>query len=253
MSLILPRPRIIPKPLISFSKIRRLKAALAGHTVRLIRGHFDMSLSKHLPSNTQFFTLLRDPVERAISHFYHYRRATTDPIHPLAMRSTLIEWVSASGVVEMDNGQTRRLAGEMNVPCGRVTLQMLDRAKANLAKNFAVIGLTERFDESLILLHRQFGWPLQRVRDLNIGENRPQRTDLSKETRKILDDCNHFDLDLYQFASDLFEQAVSKIDMEGELVRLGVASHELALRQVGEIAAHHVGDLRLGEGRLKGW
>ena len=83
MSLRRAKPTIIPRPVVSFSKIRRLKSALKhGHVIRLIRGHIDFSISKVLPPDTRYFTLLRDPVERAISHYYHYRRLSTDPIHP---------------------------------------------------------------------------------------------------------------------------------------------------------------------------
>ena len=224
MSLTRPERRMIPRPTISFSKIHRLKSALKHrHTVRLIRGHFDLSLGKLLPPDTQFFTLLRDPVERAISHFYHYRRQTADPIHPLAMRSTLTEWVSTCGLVEMDNGQTRRLAGSINLPCGQVTPQMLDHAKANLRKNFAVVGLTERFEESLVLLHRAFNWRLYGFTEQNVGGNRPRRSEVSDETLKVIEDCNRFDSDLYQFAAELFEKAVRKIDMASELARLRAA------------------------------
>lgn len=225
MSLSVPKPMIMPRPVISFSKLRRLKSAIKHRqTLRLIRGHFDLSLSKLLPPDTRFFTLLRDPVERAISHYYHYRRRTIDPIHPLAMRSTLAEWVSSCGLVEMDNGQTRRLAGEINLPWGRVTRHMLDRAKSNLVSNFAVVGLTERFEESLILLHRAFNWPLYRITAENIGVSRPPRAEVSEQALKVIEDCNRFDLDLYQFASVLFEQAISQIDMAGELRRLRAAS-----------------------------
>src|ERR1039458_1423908 len=42
MSLSMAKPMIMPKPVISFSKIHRLKSALRHrHTLRLIRGHFD--------------------------------------------------------------------------------------------------------------------------------------------------------------------------------------------------------------------
>jgi hypothetical protein len=221
MSWLVPRPKLVPKPLISFSKIRRLKSALRyGRTVRMIHGHFDLSIKPVLPDDVRLFTFLRDPVERAISHYYHYRRQTGDPIQPLAMKSTLEEWVRDRGLVEMDNGQTRRLAGEMNLPFGRVTQELLDRAKTNLARNFAVVGLTERFEESLILLQHAFGWPLQRFALRNVGGDRLRRDEVSGETLKVIRDCNRYDLDLYPFAAGLFERAASGIDMAGELARL---------------------------------
>jgi hypothetical protein len=217
--------------LISFSKIQRLKSALrCRHRLRVIHGHFDLSIMKLLPAGTRCFTLLRDPIERAISHYYHYRRMTADPVHPLAMKSTLAEWVSTRGLVEMDNGQTRRLAGEMKLPCGRVTPGMLERAKANLAR-FAVVGLTERFEESLILLQRAFNWTPHRLAARNAGENRPPRAEVGEEARKTIEDCNRLDMDLYRFASDLFEQAVRKIDMKSELAKLRAAPE---IRQTAE-------------------
>jgi len=221
MSLRIPRAMIIPKPLISFSKIRRLKAAIKdGNTLRLIRGHFDMSLGKVLPADTRFFTLLRDPVERAISHYYHFRRQTTDPIHTLALQSSLEEWVSARGLVEMDNGQVRRLAGAMNLPFGRVTAELLDRAKMNLAERFAVVGLTERFDASQVLLHRAFGWPLERFSAQNVGSNRPPRSRISDETLEVLQKFNRFDSELYRFGTAIFDKALRQFDAAGDLDRL---------------------------------
>src|SRR5262245_45394878 len=100
MSWIARDPQLVPRPLISFSKITRLKSALRRpRRLRLIHGHFDVSILKLLPPDARCFTLLRDPVERAISHYYHYRRMVADPVHPLAMRSTLEQWVDACGLV----------------------------------------------------------------------------------------------------------------------------------------------------------
>lgn len=231
MSLRLPGAAILPKPAISHSKIRRLKSALKHRpALRLIRGHFDLSLGSILPADTRYFTLLRDPVERAVSHYRHYRRQTNDPIHPLALRSTLTEWVRSCGLVEMDNGQTRRLAGAMNLPCGRVTPQTLERAKSALARNFEVVGLTERFDETLVLLHRAFHWPLYRLAAQNVGDCRTRHARLSEEELQAVEACNRYDLELYRFACALFDQAVSAIDMAGELARLRAAPNYAAPR-----------------------
>lgn len=212
MAWIPPRPTLIRRPLISFSKVLRLRAAVRSpRKLRLVRGHFDLSIARHLPDDTRFFTLLRDPVERAISHYYHYRRRAIERLHPLAMRSTLKEWVSGCGIVEMDNGQTRRLAGEMNLPCGRVTPAMLERAISRLAR-FAAVGLTERFDESLLLLQRAFGWRARPAPAQNVGENRPPRIDVSEEALQVIERSNRFDRELYRFASQLFEARVSGIN-----------------------------------------
>lgn len=202
----------IPSP-----AVRRLRAALKGGKVRAVSGHFDLSLvARVLPDDARFVTLLRDPVERAVSHYYYYRRLETSEIHALAMRSTLSEWVSSRGLTEMDNGQVRRLAGATNLPCGKVTRELLESAKQNLSR-FAVVGLTERFDEFQILLHRTFNWPLYRYPSKNVGSERARRHELDAETIATIERCNGYDMELYHFAEQLFLKSASRYDMAAEL------------------------------------
>jgi hypothetical protein len=57
-----------------------------------------------------------------------------------------------------DNDQTRQLAGEREIPSARTTSEEILRiAKRNLTQHFAVAGVTEQFDRSLILMKQQFG------------------------------------------------------------------------------------------------
>ena len=226
MSLRMPSSPMLAKPLLSSSKIRHIKAALhEPGDLRVIHGHLDLSIDGLLPDNARLITLLRDPVERAISHYHHFRRAESDPSHPLAMHSTLKEWVGTQGLVEMDNGQTRRLAGAMSLPFGQVTQQTLQRAKANLAR-FAVVGLTERFEESQILLRHEFNWPLYRYPEQNVGRTR--RAETSEEEVRAIVARNVFDLELYRFAAALMQQATSKFDMEREVALLKAAPVHIA-------------------------
>jgi len=214
----------------SSKQVRRLKKVLKQQrdSLRLVHGHMDFSWSSLMPPDARFITMLRDPVQRVISHYYHYRREEVSPIHPLAMRSSLLQWVRDCGIDEMDNGQTRRLAGAMSLPCGQVSSKTLEQAKANLTSKFAVVGLTERFDESQILLHRAFDWPLFRFSARNIGSNRPQRIEVSEEVLKEIEICNRFDLELYRFAFELFEKNVNRIDMASELAALKAAPEYVA-------------------------
>lgn len=220
MSWVALRHRLVPARLISASKIRSLKEVLERRQVRLLHGHFDLSLGHLLPAGAQLVTVLRDPVERAISHYYHYRSLTTDPAHRLALRVSLADWVSRCGLVEMDNGQTRRLAGEMALPVGRVSSRTLERAKANLTGRFAVVGLTERFEEFLVILHREFAWPYRRYPALNVGAGRVPRARIGDDVLGIVRAHNHFDLELYRFAAGMFEQAAGRVNMEHELALL---------------------------------
>jgi len=218
MSLRLPRHNFIPKFLISFSKLRGLRAALKSpRRIAVLHGHLDLSIGRLLPDDAEFITVLRNPVQRAISHYYHYSRQTGDPAHALAMRSSLTEWVSECRLVEMDNGQTRRLAGATGIPIGRVTCETLERAKRNLAAKFSVVGVTERFEEFQILMHRRLGWPYRRYPMRNAGNTERTRATPDDDALSTIEACNRFDLELYRFAVELLDRAVRRFDMETEL------------------------------------
>jgi len=218
MSLRLQQRKFIPDSLLSLSKLSDLKLALREpRRIALLHGHLDLSIGRFLPKDAEYITLLRNPVQRAVSHYHHYRRQTGDPVQELAMRSTLTEWVSDCGLVEMDNGQTRRLAGEMRLPIGGVTRETLEKAKSNLAEKFSVVGVTERFEEFQILVHRRLGRPYERYPMQNLGNAGRAWAAPDGGALSAIEARNRFDLELYRFAVEMLDKALGRIDVETEL------------------------------------
>ncbi|MEO5579030.1 MAG: hypothetical protein ABIR58_00110 [Gemmatimonadaceae bacterium] len=70
---------------------------------------------------------------------------------------SLHDFVTNPPFREVDNDQTRRIAGE-EPPLGRCTSAMFELAKQNLRRHFRVVGVTDRFDETLLLMKQAFGW-----------------------------------------------------------------------------------------------
>jgi hypothetical protein len=168
-----------------------------------------------LPQRSTYITILRDPIERTISYYYHILR---NPTHYLYQRVvpqelSLVDVVRGEMTPDLDNGQTRLLSGVWNdVPCGCCTFDMLEQAKRNLRDHFAVVGLAERFDETLLLLRKVFQW---RWRGLfyiraNVTPNRPRGDSLSPSTLESLRKYNELDIELYKYAQGLFEEQVSR-------------------------------------------
>ena len=106
-------------------------------------------------------TFLRDPVERILSHYYAIRdrregedepgRYAESPLPP----DPTLDDALAAGYVH-DNLHTRMLCGDPE-PFGEVTEEMLEAGERNLREDLAFFGLTERFDESLVLAKRRLG------------------------------------------------------------------------------------------------
>ena len=189
------------------AQLKALPAAQRGQ-YRLIQGHLFFGLHRFIPRASTYITFLRRPVERVLS-FYYYARSTPD--HYLysqfvTERLDLKTLLARELTSELCNGQTRQLAGdEWEDPQRVVTRAALERAQANLT-HFRVVGLLEEFDASLLLLRRAFGWHLPFYVKENVTKEKPDETFLDAETRGLIEEANRLDLELYEYARNLFDE-----------------------------------------------
>ena len=180
---------------------RRLKRT------RMFKGHMLFGLHKILPQRATYITVLREPVDRVISAFYFMRSYM---LHPAYWQFRRENWTLEDFVRRLprENVQSRILAGgEFNSPC---TEEIFEQAKENLLRHFSVVGLSERFEESLALMKLRFGWKLQRYSSFNVTRARPKKRDLPQTTLDLIVEKNSFDVALYECAAKLFEDAVKK-------------------------------------------
>jgi len=172
---------------------------------RLIMGHMNYGLHEVVPRPSTYVTLLRDPIKLILSQYHHVRRHEGHLLHEEAKAyPDLISYVRSGLSLEMDNSQTRAFAGDDTTPFGGCTPAMLERAKGHLDRSFAVVGLTERFDESLVLMQQAFAWDRIRYVSVNIDPGRDRRDAPSEEELAFIRGQNGLDLELYAWAQERF-------------------------------------------------
>jgi hypothetical protein len=177
----------------------------------VVHGHVAFGVHELLDRPARYLTLLRDPVERAISH-YHY--VCSRPYHRLhaevsGRKLDLTQYLESGLSLETDNWQTRSLAGDLETPVAQCGQETLERAKRNVAEWFDVVGLLERFDESLVLWRRRYGWRMPLHARRNAGRGRPDASELDEATLAALRGLNQLDLELYAWASERLDAALS--------------------------------------------
>lgn len=196
-----------------------------------IVSHLGFGLHRRLPGDARFrcFTFLRDPVERVVSH-YHYqiRTGRWNPDEPL--EAFLEAEVSRSfnvQVAHLGGVELRRSLDGVRASREQVGDAELQRARENLRAHHC-FGLTERFDESLLLLQQAFRWPLPLTlyRRQNVG--RRQRPPLPPATRRLVEDSVRLDLQLYEYGLARFEEQLARLEVGGGDVSRFQALNRLA-------------------------
>ena len=176
--------------------------------MEVFKGHMPFGLHRLLPRPANYITVLREPVERAISDYYYARRFGGHRYHRAAHRLSFEEYFIQK---HEHNLQSRILAGPNSHELFPSVCDdaILARAKENLAGQFLVVGVTERFDETLALLRVILGWKVKRYRSFRVAGNRISKQEIAPTTLALIQEWERFDIALYHYAASLFEKAIA--------------------------------------------
>ncbi len=185
-------------------------------------------------------TILRDPRSRLQSLMNHWQQWTDKEItngpgkdhikniKRQAKASTLNEFlqIDADAVRRLfHNGMAKTLVSNFPVP-EHVRLKgqdLLDRALQNLDR-MDWVGITERFDESILLLCDYFAWPVPNATQrLNVRQHRTKETD---EPTQSIKDALEYDQVIYARGVELLDTRLDELRARFE--HLVTDQHDLA-------------------------
>lgn len=170
-------------------------AAKINHNIKCVLGHTFYGQHEELAPHI-YVTMLRDPVERVISHYYYAK----DILKSEKVERYSLEEFAQSGWYA--NMQTRYITG------GKPELEKA----INHLKTFGFFGITEMFAESVFLMKKTLGWEDIHYSAVNVNTGRPKKETIPKETVEIIKKANHLDIQLYQWAKKDFEDRLSALD-----------------------------------------
>jgi hypothetical protein len=197
------RIRATPERLKRLSEGRRRR-------LRIVRGHMFYGIHECLPQGATYFTMLRDPVARALSTYYFILRRPLNPLHRKVKKERLTIEDCIRLFPQRHNLQCRMIAGVKDAGStdeGR----LLDMAKEHLTKSFSVVGICETFEESLMVMAATFDWQVPFYKNCKVSKTRPQ---INPSTVEMIREHNRLDVELYEFGKVLFEESLQKKEAE---------------------------------------
>src|SRR6266480_4084078 len=189
--------RATPERFRTFSERRRRQ-------LRVVRGHMVYGIHEFLPQGATYITMLRHPVSRLLSAYSFILRRPLNPMHRKLKGGRLGIEAFVRLTPNRQNLQCRILAGVEDVTCDQ---RVLDIAKENITKSFSVVGLCERFKESLLLIAKTFDWEIPYYENRKVSKVRPA---LEPNVVRMIQEYNRFDMELYEFARKRFEHTLHK-------------------------------------------
>jgi hypothetical protein len=199
--------------------------------IRVLKGHIEYGLHAYLPQPSTYMTMLREPVAQVISSYYYGLSSKAHPLVEImnARNTTLEEYVDLAQWA--NNLQTKLLGG---IPMAEVqpfeSLAIARRgetvppekflgrhadestlaaAKSNLEREFSVVGVTDRFDESVALMIVAYGWNVPFYQKFRETKKRPPERIADAAIDKIRR-LNAYDIELHAFGRKLFEGALER-------------------------------------------
>jgi hypothetical protein len=197
---------------------------------RFYSGHFGPSLWARLGNRPTTLTFLREPVAQVRSMIRYVRGITEEEA-----RLFIGTWVSPlllvrregfsslfgdrSAIDAFSNMQVRSLALSRDFPAlsdlPAATGAMYDHARRTL-ETLDAVGVVERMPESLLLIAGQLGWP-PRALSYRLNETPASAEEADavlRDNEDVIREANSWDLKLYDFGHDLFEEQLGALRLK---------------------------------------
>jgi len=236
--------------LATYESCRQLLASYAPDDLRRVRyvsGHLPMGLHRAFDRSSKYFTVIRHPIDRAISSFF-FLMQQNKPYLKDGRVLTLEEYAAIRCDVRLCNYQVRivsgcsELVGErigqgMHTPGTPVERCHLEEAKRNIEEYFLAVAPLEHMTELALLLRRVYGWPMRRLLTeyKNRTRQRPRVHEVSRQVIKIIEECNLYDWELYEWVRKRFAAQLQRFEPELSKDRRALEAISRALNVAGKV------------------
>ena len=177
---------------VSTSQINQLK---------LIQGHLKYGIHNHFHRRAKYFAIIRDPINRVLSTYYYVLSQKNNPqnLSTSNNQMTIYDYVQSGVNPFLINGQTQLISGKTgNIDNPIIkSEELFSLAKENIENDFLFLGITEMFDETILILKNMLGWHMPYYSIANRTKNKPNYDAVDPTVISFIKEHNQLDIKLY--------------------------------------------------------
>lgn len=186
--------------------------------IRYLSGHLPFGVHALFEHRAKYITVIRHPIERVISIF-HFNSQFENRYARDGRVLSFEEFVESRRDINLHDYQVRLLSGapELDapaplmpsdevVPTAAVERRHLQQAMRNIEEHFLAAAPVEHLTDLGLMLRIIYGWPMRHLFNeyKNRTKARPLRKEIAPHLRRIVEDCNRHDMELYEWAAARF-------------------------------------------------
>ena len=222
---------------VSTSQINQLK---------LIQGHLKYGIHNHFHRRAKYFAIIRDPINRVLSTFYYVLSQKNNPqnLSTSNNQMTIYDFVQSGVNPFLINGQTKLISGKTgNIDNPIIeSEELFSLAKENIENDFLFLGITEMFDETILILKNMLGWHMPYYSIANRTKKKPNYDAVNPTIISFIKEHNQLDIKLYNITktsllnriakeNDIFQNRINKFKKINRLLN-PLFSYSRAIRLI---------------------
>ena len=177
-----------------------------------LRNGFFFGIDQYIPQKTTYITMLRHPVERFLSAYDYTmarrkREGLPDADSSIEQFLEQEPFQAHMQLSVLRGGPT--IDDALHTPLGAEALEV---AQQHLETRFAVTGVLDYYDESLILMKRALGWSRIYYARRNVNTERSQVHDLPAHVQHVIEAACAPEFELYEWAKQRMEAKLAALD-----------------------------------------
>jgi hypothetical protein len=149
-------------------------------------------------------TMIREPVARVVSYYNYLSTRSDHALYKTIVNLDFDQFLSQSNLVELHNGQARRLAGLLHSNETVSDNALFERAKFVVDNCFTLVGVTEKFDAFLNLLTAKYDVKFNKTARKNQSIIKLNNSELTPSQIQQIKEYNSVDIRLYSYVYEKF-------------------------------------------------